>query len=399
MLKSSDPALGDCIDPRYDAARSVVLRYRNAFRFGTADDDDDDASFKEWLARTSIREGARIFPFVDYREVSIHVLDETSLMHTKSLKSIDGCFSIAKCKSLGYERIVFESGGNTGTALTEYGVNAGLETFCFVPEENLPLLDSRTFRDPRAHLISVEKPGQVKRAAHLFARLHMLHHVPETAWRYQASQFRGFFILEHLLTRQRFDWLVQTISAAFGPIGIYRVLDRFKGEVGIPPRLLGVQQEANCPMYRAWKSGSPYVVPTPVNSTAGLLSKVMYDSAPHTYGTFVDLKRLLVTSRGDLTTVNHEEFAAFLQSDVGGKKVLRLLQDHGIDVTDEGVEKTGLIAMAATLREIRSGTIAAGSHVLCCVTSGAMHPDGRVRPYARIPGTPSRNCAGGGKQP
>jgi hypothetical protein len=162
------------------------------------------------------------------------------------------------------------------------------------------------------------------------------------------------------------------------------VLDRFKDEVGTPPRLLGVQQEANCPMYRAWKSGSAYVVPTTVNSTVGLLSRVMYDSAPHTYGTFEDLRRLLIGNRGDLTTVNHEEFSEFLQSELDGKGLLPLLQEHDIDVTEKSVDKTGLIAMAATLREIRKGTIAAGSRVLCCMTSGTMHADGLAKPDLRI---------------
>jgi len=372
----------DCVDSQYDAQRSVVLRYRNAFRFGATD--EEDARFKDWLASTSIREGARIFPFVEYRGVHIHVLDETSLMHTKSLKSIDGCFSTAKCKLLGYERTVFETGGNTCAALTAYGTHAGIETFCFVPEDNVELLDSVTFASPLAHLITVDKPGRVKRAARFFARLSNAKHVPETPWRYEASQFRGFFMLEHLLKHQRFDWLVQTISAAFGPIGIYRVLARFQHEIGTLPRLLGVQQEANCPMYRAWKSGTSYVVPQTVNSTTNLLSRVMYDNAPHTYGTYQDLRQLLVSNRGDLTTVNHPEFNEFLASELEGKNVLELLADHGIAVPAEAIDKTGLIAMCATLREIRNGTIAPGSHVLCCVTSGTMRPDGRVKPELQI---------------
>lgn len=388
MSKTSSPRFDDFIDARYDAEKSVVLRYRNAFRFGATD--EEDARFKNWLVSTSIREGARVVPFVTYRGVSIHILDETSLMHSKSLKSIDGCFTTAKCKSLGYERTVLESGGNTGTALTEYGTHAGVETFCFIPEDNLSLLDSGTFESPLAHLITVDKPGRVKRAAQLFARLSKAKHIPETSWRYDASQFRGCFILERILKQQRFDWLVQTISAAFGPIGIYRVLDRFKDEVGTPPRLLGVQQEANCPMYRAWKSGSAYVVPTTVNSTAGLLSKVMYDSAPHTYGTFEDLRRLLVRNHGELTTVNHDEFAEFLQSKLDGNELLPLLQDRGLDVTEKSADKTGLIAMAATLREIRKGTIAPGSHVLCCMTSGTMHADGLAKPDLRISSGPLR---------
>jgi hypothetical protein len=382
-VKDSSARLADCIDPRHNAAQSVVLRYRNGFRFG--DTDADDTAFKELLAETSIREGARIMPFLTYRGVHIHLLDETSLMHTNSLKGIDGCYSMAKCRSLGYTRVVFESGGNTGTALTGYGSHAGIETFCFVPRENLSLLDSGTFRHPLSHLIAVDKPGQVKRAAHLFARLNGIKRIPETAWRYQASQFRGFFILEHIVKVQRFDWLVQTISAAFGPIGIYRVLDRFKDEAGALPRLLGIQQEANCPMYRAWKSGSGYVVPKTVDSTQKLLSRVMYDSAPHTYGTFEDLRKVLVKSRGDLITINHGEFAELLQADLGGKTALQQVQNLDIDLTEQSVEKTGLIALSGTLKEIRAGTIVAGSHVLCCITSGARHSDGVPIPYATIP--------------
>ena len=382
MSSPSRLRFDDCVDAAYDAAHSVVLRYRNALRYDS--NDDEDARFKSLLVATSIREGARIFSFYEYRGVNIHVLDETSLMHTRSLKSIDGCFSTAKCRLLGYDRTVFETGGNTGTALTVYGTHGGVETFCFVPEDNLDLLDSRTFESPLAHLIAVDKPGRVKRAARLFGRLSGVRHVPETPWRYGASQFRGFFILEHLLKVRRFDWLVQTISAAFGPIGIYRVLDRFHDDAGPPPRLLGVQQEANCPMYRAWKTGSAYVVPRPVSSTTGLLSRVMYDTAPHTYGTYEDLKQLLVTHRGDLTTVNRDEFTDFLDSSIDGMSILERLAAHGIDIHPATIDKTGLIAMCATLREIRKGAIPAGSHVLVCVTSGTSNPDGRATPELTV---------------
>lgn len=383
-MRDSDAPFAACIDQRHAAEQSVVLRYRNGFRF--AESDEADARFRGLLAETSIREGARITPFLTWRDVTIHLLDETSLMHTNSLKAIDGCYSMAKCRALGYTRVVFESGGNTGTALAEYGSHAGLETFCFVPRENLSLLDSRTFEHPLTHLIAVEKPGQVKRAAHLFAHMNGIKRVPETAWRYQASQFRGFRILEHIVKVQRFDWLVQTISAAFGPIGIYRVLERFRDEAGAPPRLLGIQQAANCPMYRAWKSGTGYAVPETVESTRQLLSRVMYDSAPHTYGTFEDLKQVLTRSNGDLITIDHAEFAAFLGADLDGRTVLQRFQDHGLDITEQSVERTGLIALAGTLKEIRAGTIAAGSNVLCCITSGARHPDGVPVPYATLPG-------------
>ena len=171
-----------------------MCRYRNAFTFGAP---AENAEYKQILQKTSLREGARIFPLVTYHGVDIHIMDESSLMHTGTLKSIDGCISAAKCRLKGYKRIVFESGGNTGTALTEYGQRAGLETYCVVPEENLSLLDSRTFNSGKAHLISVAETGLVKRSASLLGGLNGIRHIPEVGWRYEASRFRGCFVLEH----------------------------------------------------------------------------------------------------------------------------------------------------------------------------------------------------------
>lgn len=374
------------IDPAYDPGTSIVGRYRNAFTFGGP---DEDARFKETLLQTSIREGARVFPLTTYRGVDIHILDESSLMHTGTLKSIDGCFTLAQCRLRGYTRVVFESGGNTGTALTEYGRKAGLETFLFVPEENLPLLDSRVFAPETAHLISVAEPGWVKEAARSVVGLNGIRHIPEVAWRYQASMFRGFFVLECILTHGSFDWLAQTISAAFGPIGIYRVLAGFLREADAVPRFLGFQQAANCPMYHAWKSKSRTLEAARPEPRIGdeLLSKVMYDVAPYTYGTYSDLKDVLTSTRGDLATVDHAEFSALFDRRLGGEGVLELLEARGFRVyrrDGEIVDRTGLIALAGTLKEIDRGRIEKGSRVLCCLTSGTAVADGRAEPEVRV---------------
>lgn len=385
-MKDSKMSLHKYIDAKYGPERSIVLRYRNAFKSEMTD--EEDSKYKEWLETTSIREGVRIFPLLVYRGVEIYILDETSLMHTNTLKSIDGCVTIAKCKLRGYDRVVFESGGNTGTALTEYGQRAGLETFLFLPEENIFLLNSKVFDPYKAHLISVEEPRLVKRAAYLFERLNGLKHIPETTWRYEASKFRGFFILEYMVGNEKFDWLTQTISAAFGPIGIYSVLTDFGKEMRCVPRFLGIQQEANSPMYKAWKSRRTMIEPTEINSTGQLLTRVMYDVKPHTYGTYKDLTDILTSANGDLTTINHSEFAEFLEFDFDGKGILDMFNDNGIKITvidREVVEKTGLIALAGTLKEIDNGTIAKGSKALCCLTSGMSSADGKTKPEYRIP--------------
>ena len=385
LLTRNKRDLEKAIDPEYSPDKSIVLRYRNAFHFGRTT--GEDLEYKKWVQRTSIREGARIFPLLTYQGVEIFILDETSLMQTKTLKSIDGCITTAKCKLNGYERVVFESGGNTGTALTQYGIRAGLETFMFIPEENLSLLNSRIFESKKAHLFSVEKPGLVKEAAHLLGKVNGLKHIPETDWRFEASMFRGFFILEYLLEKEKFDWLTQTISAGFGPIGIYRVLRSFRKELKDIPRFLGVQQEPNSPMYRAWKTKKVNIEPTEINSMKELLTRVMYDVKPQTYGTYKDLKNILVTTGGDLTTVNHQEFIDFLEDEFRGKSILNLLKDHGIEITlnnGEVVEKTGLIALAGTLKEIDKGKMSKGSKVLCSLTSGISEADGKAKPELRI---------------
>jgi hypothetical protein len=386
ILLNDELNLDKFIDDEYKSDMSIVLRYRNAL---TSGDPEKDLVYKDFLKKTSIREGARIFSLMTYRGVDIHILDESSFMHTGTLKSIDGCITISKCRLKGYERVVFESGGNTGTALTDYGQRAGLETFFFIPEENVPLLHSRTFRPDKAHLISVAEPDLVKTAAGLFEGLKGIRHIPQTAWRYEASTFRGLFILEHMMRLVKFDWMTQTISAAFGPIGIYGVLNHCPKKMSTIPRFLGIQQEANCPMYNSWKSEHKEMRTTPVESRSGkkLLSKVMYDVAPYTYGTYENLKGLLKTSGGDLINVSHSEFFEFLEHEFDGKSILDLLRENGVHIFETGgevLEKTGLIALAGTFKGIRNNEITRGSKVLCCLSSGTYQVDGKAQPEYRV---------------
>ena len=370
------------IDSCYAADRSIVLRYKDCFSFGNTPQEDE--TFKLWLSKTSIQEGCRIFQLVSYRGVDIYVLDETSAMYTGTFKSIDGCITIAKCKAKGYERIVFESGANTGNALTEYGVRAGVETYFFIPEENLSLLNKKTFSSPLAHLISVDRPSRVKRATRIFAQLTKIKHVPEKGWRCEASRFRGCFVLEHILTYGRFDWITQSISAGFGPIGMYSILKCWETRAGKRPRFLGIQQEANCPTYRTWKTKAPALSPLPIHSTRQLLTKAMYDVAPQTYGTFHDLKELLHDTDGDLTTINHQEFNSFLNRRFEGRNIAEMLLDNGIEVGSQCAETTGLMGVAGTFKEIERGTIPRRSKILCCLTSGVQTADGQAQPERRI---------------
>ena len=127
--------------------------------------------------------------------------------------------------------------------------------------------------------------------------------------------------------------------------------------------------------------------PTEIDSATQLLTRVMYDVKPHTYGTYKDLRKVLIDTRGDLTTISHREFSDFLELRLGGKTVLRLLQDNGIEISvrnGDVLEKAGLIALAGTLKGIGKGEIQVGTRVLCCLTGGMSAADGQAKPEYRM---------------
>jgi len=197
--------------------------------------------------------------------------------------------------------------------------------------------------------------------------------------------FRGFFILE-ALENQGFDWLTQAISAAFGPIGIYRVLQSCGENLKTLPRFHGVQQQANCPMFNAWKSKQEGIEYN-TNPNAELLSKVMYDVNPQTHGTYADLENILAGTGGELTTINAREFRATLERRFSNRTILDLLEENELSITrcnGDIREKSGLLALAGLLKEIDRGHILPGSRVLCSLSGGASMADGKAQAERHI---------------
>ncbi len=381
LLAANRASLEESIDRSCGPERSIVLRYRDTVRLD--DRPERDRAFKSRLPEVSIREGARIVRLPAYKGVDIHVLDETSGMATGSLKSIDGCLMASRCRAEGVRRVAFESGGNTGSAFTRYGRNAGVETFFFCPRDNVDLLDSRMFDDPGAHLVAVEDRGRVKELAALFAETAGIPRMPDKSWRYAAGMFRGLFLLEHMLATGAFGWIAQSISAAFGPIGIYGVLGEYAGDAGGLPRFLGIQQEANCPMFRAWNPEAAKRLGAARRERGPLLARTMYDDSPDTHRTWPDLRRLLKRTRGDVLTVNEAEFELRLRPSPEYGSLLDLLASRGIAVglrSGRVIEKTGMLALAGTLKAVDAGVVATGDSVLCCLTGGVTGADGRARP-------------------
>jgi threonine synthase len=377
-------AVSPAPDATCPADRSVVLRYGPAATLET--DPIRRTRLLDLLSQGSIREGLRLVEIGAANGVVVHVLDETSLMHTGTLKSVDGCVTTARARLEGYDRICFESGGNTGMALTAYGRQAGLETFLFVPAASLPHLDSRAFAGDGAHLVVVDDPRHVKATTAAFAARTGIPRVPRAAWRREASTFIGCFVLEALDGGARVDAIYQGISAAFAPLGIYRVLGERGGHHPLP-RFVGVQQAARAPMVQRWiaRRGGAFA-PGDVEP----LSTVMYDDSPQEYGTFDDLDRLIDATRGRLTTADRDVFARLYAPFDGATSVIARLGACDIAITcraGEVTDRTGLMALARAIVDAEAGSVPPGTHVLVCVTGGSAAPDGRARAHYHVADT------------
>jgi hypothetical protein len=124
-----------------------------------------------------------------------------------------------------------------------------------------------------------------------------------------------------------------------------------------------------------------------VPSADPLLAKVMYDREPHTYGTFDEFQAILCSTGGDLTTISHGEFTRAVECDVGGLNLLRGLAANGVEIATvrgEVLEKTGLLGLAGTLKQVESGHIPSGARVLVCLTGGTAQPSARATPESFI---------------
>ena len=264
---SRAPSISLGIDPQTSAEQSVILRLcrrhwpRPAWR---AKD----------LAATSQREGMRLVELASYRGVGIVLLDESTAMRTGTYKSLDGCISTALCRLQGIRRAVMSSGANGGIALTDYAARTGLETFFFCPASTLYKIGAGQFQRPQAHLIAVDGPDRrVKEAARQFAGLLELPIIPPLEWRMLSASCRGLFLAEQIQSRGRhISWFVQTVCAAYGPIGIYQTFRRLVAggqlEAGAVPRFLGVQQAGLSPLVDAW-TAQRTTLPPLVSTSSG----------------------------------------------------------------------------------------------------------------------------------
>ncbi|KKW44001.1 MAG: hypothetical protein UY94_C0038G0003 [Parcubacteria group bacterium GW2011_GWA2_56_21] len=355
-------------DDAYEAQKSIALRYRKSITTGL----DENL-----LKRIGGHEGERIFPLLSHKGIAVYVLDETTRMMTGTFEALVAAVSVTDFKKKGHATAIFSSGGNLGTALAAYCERAGINAFSFNPLVNVPLLDGQWFGN-RVQLVAV-RDAQRTRDVMLLARKVLQKRlgydplIPSVQSRMDAMRLRGFAVAEYM-RRERilFAAIAQTISAGFGPLGMFGALADLTHKVERLPAFLGVQQEANAYMYRRLKRRA-------ARDSSQLIVPTLFDKNPHkTFGTYPMLASLVKNTDGDIVTINREEFDRYISS-----SVLARLRAHGVVHTKkdgEFVGRSGLMALVGVLKAIDKSILCTGP-VLVCMTDGTQKVSQQPRPW------------------
>ena len=336
----------------------------------------------EEFAAVSIAEQVRILDSViEYRDVGIDLLDESSMMRTATFKAPLAAVAVAQALRDRRRRFVTVSAGNTAEAMAAYAVPHGMECFLFVTGISHYKLDSHFLNHPCVHLFELDVPEQqLKQIGAEFGRQMQLGMLPAPEHQLNANKLRALYLAEEYERGRRwYDWTVQSISGGFGPIGFYKGMEELVVNGRWPadeiPSFLGVQQEGNCPLTpngaATGSAGVPLIEPT------------LYATRP---SGAAELRRMTRHYGGGFVKVGNRSY--FDRE----KQLLDMLAAHGLAVgrslfTPEQplVERSGLLALLGALEAVDQGMIPRGSRVLVCFTGGCS-PDLRepVQPEFKL---------------
>jgi threonine synthase len=357
----------------YREDKSVLTRY--ADRLGGVSLID--------LEAVSQREGARILRLDVYRGRSLYLLDLSTLSTTGTFKDWVAAYSVARARAAGYTRVVFQSSGNTANALTAYAARAGIASLGLFPPASRVRIRRSVDQMLHKFLEIDASEAEIKRVLQEISQCTGVPALPSLADQYEGNKLRAYFLADaEAETGVHWNWHVQALSSAYGPLGFYRGLAEIGRSQSAWPRFLGIQQQAVHPYVHALGAQTcsadvgefDMLEPTLFRRT---LSDALIDEVGDLCG-ITDGRIRMLPNREFLTRE---------------KEAVDQLEEVGVHLcryADGAVrERAGIYSLLGAFSAIDDGTIPRGDNVLVVHTGGAgyCHADPHLPDHIAGPDT------------
>jgi alkylation response protein AidB-like acyl-CoA dehydrogenase len=330
---------------------------------------------RRFLVEATLGEHEKIINAGFYRNTNIRLFlyDMTTMSPSRTFKDFLGCITFAHCLKNNIKCICAQSSGNTAMSLIHYArKNPSIKLIQFYLTRNSYKINS-TFVPDNVTLVEVNSTeAEMKRILKRFVDLTNIPNMPNLSIQFEANQIRAYFLKDYWIENEiYFNWYVQSVSSAFGPIGLYKGFTDI-GQEQVPiPKFLGIQQEAVCPFACAlgyWNND-----PNETDKQVELIEPTLFRSDP---GELVNrVKHIIDTYGGKIKVLTNDNFNKYLD------EAISILSKNNIHITKtvDGtiLEKSGILAVAATLHEIDiddHGIFSENENILIGITGGTGCP-------------------------
>ncbi|HET9257080.1 MAG TPA: pyridoxal-phosphate dependent enzyme [Pseudonocardiaceae bacterium] len=321
---------------------------------------------RQYLCLTTLREGARIVALPDYRGVRIDVLDLSTLSTTGTFKDWVAAIAVAGAIARQQRVVLAQSSGNTGNAIARYASNAGIRCVILYPPPSRRRILPGLARLPGVEFIEIDAPEeQIKRVLADCSRQLEIPTIPSLHCQYEGNKLRAYLLHDAAAASgRRWDWHVQALSSAYGPLGFYRGVSEIQHRnpsITATPRFLGIQQEAVSPYVSA-------LTGTPTQTNAPMIEPTLFRKTL-TPALMNQMRHMCATSNGTVRLLTNTSYLALEQH------TIHMLNTAGIAITldsdGQPRERAGLYSLAGACDAIDHGLIPPGDQALIVYTGGS----------------------------
>lgn len=342
---------------------SMILKY--SFRISPPID-------LKYLLSLSMGEHEQIIDAGYYQHAHLYLYDMTTMNPTQTFKDYIGCLTLAYCLQNNINCFCVQSSGNTAMSIIHYGRQTPqIKIIVFYMDKNAYKIDAD---DLPTNVTLVQVNSTEKKMRQIVKRFSDLTNIPilpNDVIQLNANKLRANYLNDNYIKKGvHFDWIVQSLSGAYGPIGLYHGFSEIESAMKVP-KLLGVQQEAVCPYVKILGESIPenHVA---ADENILMLEPTLFRTEPGPE-LVAKMRHILDTYGGKLKMLTNNDYHRY------SVKAIQLLANNGINIAPGGTkghqvqEIAGVLSVAAVLHEIEisNGIITKDQAVLICVTGGA----------------------------